>query len=84
MPQRARREVCLPAVGIDDRAALILGHRIDGEVAAPEILLECHRRCELGGETAVAGVDLALQPRERVLLVRFGVEEHRELPAHRW
>ncbi len=50
-------------------------HRIDGQVAPLQVLLERDLRRELGGEAAIAGRGLALQPRQRVLLVRLGMQE---------
>ena len=40
--QQARFEVSLPAVGIDDISGAVFGHRVDGEVAPAQIVLERH------------------------------------------
>jgi len=77
--QDAVLEVAAAAVRIDDLARGTLGHRIDREITASEILLERDVRREMRDEAAVAGRDLALEARERVLLVRFGMQEHGEL-----
>ena len=57
------------------------GHRVDGQIAAGEILLERHLGSEFDDESAVAGRALALAARERVLLVRVGVQKYREVAA---
>ena len=57
--------------------------RVDREVAAREVLLQRHvgRGVEL--EAVIAARGLALGARERVLLLRFRVQEHREILADR-
>ena len=83
VPQHAGREVAGAAVGIDQRAVGAARHRVDRQVAPREVVLERHlgRREEL--EAAVALAVLALGARERVLLARLGVQEHREIAPDR-
>jgi len=69
VPQPTCVEVRLAAVGIDERAVLVLRHRVDGQVAPPQVLFERHRRRKLRGEAAVARAYLALLAGEGVLLV---------------
>ena len=76
--QQARFEVALPAVGIDDVAGVVLRHRVDGEIAPPQIVLELHVGRELGGEAAIPRRHLALQARERVFFLGLRMQEHRE------
>ena len=83
MAQHARREIRLSAVRIDELAVLALGHGVDGEIAPLQILLQAHLGRGLRREAAIAGRNLALAPRERVLLVRLRMQEHRELAPHR-
>ncbi len=59
-------------------AGLALGHGVDGEVAPLQVLLQGHVGREQRGEAAIAGRDLALEARQRVLLVRLRMQEHRE------
>ena len=40
MAQQPRGQIALPAVGIHDVACGILGHGVDGEIAALQVLLE--------------------------------------------
>ncbi len=82
VPQGARVDVALAAVGIDENALGGLRHGIDGEIAAREILLERHLGAELHRESAIARGDLALAAGERVLLVGVGVQEHRKVSSH--
>src|SRR5205823_3516300 len=67
----------------DDLAVLTLGHGVDGEIAPLQILLQGHLGRGLRREAAIAGRDLALAPRERVLLASLRMQEHRELAPHR-
>ena len=74
---RSRRPPC----GSISAPSLVLGHRVDGQVAAREVLLERDAAVGVELEAVVAGAGLALGARERVLLVRLGMEEHREVAA---
>ena len=76
-------EIGLAAEGIDQRAVLVLRHRVDRQVAAQQVLLERDLGPGVEGEAAIAGRGLALGAREGVLLVRLGMEEHREVGADR-
>ena len=82
MAQNARLEVALSAIGVDDQTILVLGHGIDGEIAARQILLDGDRRIGVEGETAVAPGHLALGARQRVFLVGVRVQKDREILAH--
>ena len=79
MPQDARLDVALAAVRIDQRAVGGSRHRVDGQIAAREILLEGYFGPELDAESAIARRGLALAARERVLLVGFGMQKHRKV-----
>jgi len=81
MAQHAALEVGTPAVGVDEPSVGGARHGVDGEVAPREVLLQRDRRREVGGEAVVAGRDLALEARQRVLLVRLGMQEDREIAA---
>ena len=69
MAQQALLEIAPAAVGVDQRAVQRARHRIDGQIATLQILLERHLGRELRLEAAVAGPGLALQARERVFLI---------------
>jgi hypothetical protein len=80
--QHPRRKIPLPAVRVDEVAGRILGHGVDREVAAPEVILERDVGGELRLEAAVPGPDFALEPREGMFLLGFRVQEHRKVAAH--
>ncbi len=82
VPQQARVEIAQTPVRIDHLAGIVLRHGIDGEVAAPEVVLEFDVRRELGGEAAVARAHLALGARQRVFFLGLGMQEYREIAAH--
>jgi hypothetical protein len=81
MTQQALLEIVPAPVGVDQRAVGAARHRVDGQIAALQVLLERHLGREPGLEAAVAGGGLALQPRQRVFLTGVRVQEHRELTA---
>jgi hypothetical protein len=83
VPQHAPLEVFLTAKGIDQRAVLGLRHRIDGEIAPPEVFFQRDIRGGVDGEALVAAAALALGAGERVFLVGLRMQEHREILAHR-
>ena len=81
MTQQARVEIAFTAMGIEQRTVRRLGNGVDGEVAACKILFERDFGPEFNREAAVAGGHLALEPRQRVLLVSIGVQKHREVAS---
>ncbi|MCY1447246.1 hypothetical protein D9M71_638560 [compost metagenome] len=70
-------------VGVVDRARLILGHRIDGEVATDQVLFQGYVGAGVKSEPAVASPTLALGARQGVFLTGFRVQEHRKIGTHR-
>jgi hypothetical protein len=78
MPHHARGEVGAAAVGIDQRAAFILGNGVDGQVAAQQVVFQRHLGCGMHHEAGVARRRLALGARQRVFLVAFADGGRRE------
>ena len=62
--------------------AAVLRHRVDGEIAPAQIVLELHVGRELGGETAIPRRHLALQARQRMFFLGLRMQENREVAAH--
>jgi hypothetical protein len=56
---------------------------VDRQVAPRKILFERDIGRRMDGEAAVAGRALAFGARQRVFLARLGMQEHREVAAHR-
>src|SRR6185437_4283467 len=83
VPQQAGLEIAPSAERVHELARVALRNRVDRQIAAPQILLEGDIGRELRLEAAIARSDLALEARERVLLMRLGVQEHRELAPDR-
>ncbi|MNZ75431.1 hypothetical protein D3C78_939080 [compost metagenome] len=81
--QQAGFEVALAAVGIDHPAVLVLGHGVDGQVAAHQVVFQADVRAGVEGEAAVALAALALGTRQGVLLAGLRVQEDREVRADR-
>ena len=82
--QHARAQIGRAAEGIDQRAVLVLRHRIDREVAPGQVLFQCHVRFGVKGEAVIAACRLALGARQRVLLARLrdaGTPGNRGRPA---
>src|SRR5262249_3210379 len=79
MPEYTRFQIAFAAEWIDERAVFVTRHRIDGQVAAREILFERDLWRRVKHEAVVAGSGLALGARQRVLLVRLRMQEHREV-----
>jgi hypothetical protein len=63
--------------------ALVPGDGVDGEVAAPQVVLQRDVGRGVDGEALIAAAALALGAGERVFLVRLGMQEHREVLADR-
>ncbi|MNN45927.1 hypothetical protein D3C81_1602830 [compost metagenome] len=83
MAQQARFEVALAAVGIDHLAVLVLGHGVDGQVAAGQVVFQADVRAGVEGEAAIALAALALGARQGVFLAGLWVQEDREVRADR-
>ena len=81
--QHAVLQVTLAAEGVDDAALCILGHRVDRQVAARQVLLQRHRRVGVEAEAVIARRRLALGARQRVFLLGLRMQEHGEVAAHR-
>ena len=79
MAQNAVAQILRAAVGVDQVAVGILGHRIDAEVAPRQVVLERDLRAGLAGEARIAVPALAFAPRQRVFLPGFGMQEHGEI-----
>ncbi len=79
----SRPQVRFAAVGIDERPVLVARHRVDREIAARQVLAERHVGRDEELEAAVAAAVLALGARQRVLLVRLRMQEHRKIAADR-
>ena len=80
--KRPRLDVALAAIRIDQRAVRAARHRIDGQIAPREILLERDLGSEFDVESAIARRDFPLATRERIFFVAVGMQEDREVAAH--
>ena len=83
MTKHACIEIGPAAIGIDQGAVVRLGHRIDGQVAPAQVLLERYIRRSMEDKAVVAAALLPLGAGERIFLVRLGMQEDGEIPAHR-
>ena len=81
--QHSCGEIALAAERVDDRAMLVLGHRVDGEIATLQILRQCHRWISMKRERVITAPGLALGSRQRVFLAGLRVQEDREILADR-
>ena len=83
MAQQPGLQIALPAIRVDDRAGLILRHRVDRQVAALQIFFQRHARIGVEDEAVIARSGLALGAGEGVLLLRGRVQKNRKVAAHR-
>ena len=67
---------------VDEGSILRQRHRVDGEIAPHQVLLQRHRG-SVEHEALVARRRLALGSRQRVLLMGLRVEKDRKILAHR-
>ena len=79
MAQHAVAQILRAAVGVDQAAFGVLGHRVDAEVAPRQIVLERDLRAGLAAEARIAVPALAFAPRQRVFLAGCGMQEHGEI-----
>jgi len=81
--QNALCKVGLAMVRVEDHALFILGHGIDGQVAADQVFLQRNVRAGVKGEPAVTASALALCACEGIFLAGLWMQEHREISADR-
>ena len=81
--QHTRLQVTAPSIGIDDFARRRLCHRIDGEIAAAQIVLESHVGGKLRRKTPIPEPHFALEAGKRVFLVRFRMQKDGEFAPNR-
>ena len=81
MAQHLGGEVALAAVRIDQRAALVLGDRVDREIAARQVVLERHAPVGVELEAVIARAGLSFGAGQGMLLARLRMEEDREIAA---
>lgn len=83
MAQDALFQIAPTAERIDQAACGILGHGIDGEIAALQIVFQRHIGGGVNGEAVITCGGLALGTGQRVLLMGLGVQKHRKILADR-
>ncbi|CWP55968.1 Uncharacterised protein [Neisseria meningitidis] len=81
--QNACRQIPLSAERVDNLAVRILRHRVDGQVAAHQVLLQRNVFVGVETETDVTFGGFALGAGEGVFFVRFGMEKHGKIFADR-
>ena len=79
--QHARLQVGHAAVWVNQLPFGGAGDGVDGQIAPQQIFFQRHVRRGIAGKTGVPLAGFALGARQRVLLMRIGVEEHREIFA---
>ncbi len=81
--QYARGKIPLTAVGVEQPTLIVLGHGVDGQVAADQVLFQGDVGAGMKGETAVAAPALAFGAGQGIFLPALRVEEYREVLADR-
>ena len=81
MAQHARGEVALPAPWVDQAAIAVLGHGVDGQVAARQVFFQGDVGRGVEGKAVVAPAALALGAGEGVLFVGLRVQEDGAQPT---
>ena len=81
--QFALLQIVATIEGVDQIAIAILGHGVDGQVAALEILFQSDVRVGVKAEAVITRCGLAFGAGEGVLLFGLRMEKDREILAHR-
>ena len=81
--QYACGQIGLPAERVDNLPGRIMRHGVDGEVAPLQVLLQGNVRLGVESEAGIAAPGFAFGARQGVFFMRFGVQEHRKILAHR-
>jgi hypothetical protein len=81
--QHAPLQIRRAAERVDQRAVRVFRHRVDGQVAAAQVVLERHLRRRVERERVIAAAGLAFGPRQCVLLAGLRMQEYRKILADR-
>ena len=81
--QHAFAKVVRAVIRVDQPAAVGTGHRIDGQVAALQILFQRDVGCGVKVKAVITGRGLALGARQRIFLMGLRMQEHRKIAADR-
>ena len=82
MTKDAGCDVRHAAVGVDQATVLVASDGIDRQVAAQQVVFKGDLGCGVAGEAGIARAGFSFGTRERVLLLRMWMQEHREVLAH--
>ena len=81
MAQYARLHIRHATIGVNQSPVRRLRHRVNRQITAQQIRFQRYIRREIKGKGLMTASGLALLPRQRVFLARFGVQKHREILA---
>ena len=76
-------QIIATLIRVDESTCIVDCHRIDGEVAARQVLLQRDIRCGMKLEARIAWRGLAFGAREGVLVVGLRMQKYREVAADR-
>ncbi|MNE21732.1 hypothetical protein D3C80_1149030 [compost metagenome] len=82
MTQKAVLQIAFTVEHIDDMTVIILRQRVDGEIAAQQILLKRDVRRGVACETGITQTGFAFRARQGVFFARFWVKKHGEIAAY--
>ncbi|MNP07192.1 hypothetical protein D3C76_992090 [compost metagenome] len=75
-------QIGLAAVGIDDSTVVVLCQRVDGQIAAQQILLKRDVWRGVAGKTGITETGFALRACQGVLFAAFRVKKHGKIAAY--
>ncbi len=82
VPQQSVFQILLAPVGIDDLPRGTFGHRVDRQIAAPEVLFQSDIGRKPRRESPVSGGHFSLEAGEGVFFLCLRMQEDGEFPAH--
>ena len=82
MAQQAVLQVLLAVVGVDKLAVATLGHGVDGEVAAQQVVFQRDIRAEATFKTLIAVTGFSFGAGQGVFFLAVGVQEHRKIGSY--
>ena len=82
MAQQTILQIAQTVVRVDNLAVIVLGQRINGQIATLKIIFQRDIRCGIAGKTGVTGAGFPFGTCQRILFMRLRMQKHRKIAAY--
>ena len=82
MAQQTILQIAQTVVRVDNLAVIVLGQRINGQIAPLKIIFQRDIRCGIAGKTGVTGTGFPFGTCQRILFMRLRMQKNRKIAAY--